>query len=347
VRQEARDQRNPGLAEKEEVEMAIVEQGEHPAEAADVSIWTKGLTRAFDDEIAVNDVTMTVPSGKIFGFIGPSGSGKTTTIRLLTGVYEPTSGDLSVLGRDPALFDQATRDRIGYMPQLFVLYPELSVWENLNFAASLYGMPLRRKRRLQEVLEFVELYDARGKLVRNVSGGMRRRLSLAATMVHEPELIFLDEPTAGIDPVLRRKFWERFRALQTRGRTLFITTQYVGEAAYCDLVGVLAKGRLLALDTPEQLRYRAFGGDIVDLMSEDRLTYQHRQALSLLPYVRKDVERVDDSHVRLTVDEAATAVPRLIEWCRAKDVPVRAVEEYLPPFDDVFVQIVEEAPENG
>jgi ABC-2 type transport system ATP-binding protein len=200
---------------------------------------------------------------------------------------------------------------------------------------------------LREVLEFVELYEARGKLVRNISGGMQRRLSLAAILVYELKLIFLDEPTAGIDPVLRRKFWERFRLLQKHGRTLFITTQYVGEAAYCDLVGVLARGRLLALDTPDKLRYRAFGGDIVDLMSEERLTFEHRQILSELPYVRKDAERVDDSHVRLTVDEAATAVPRLIEWCRTNNVPVRAVEEYLPPFDDVFVQIVEEAAARG
>lgn len=308
----------------------------------DAAIWTEGLTRHFDDEAAVSDVTMTVPGAKIFGFIGPSGSGKTTTIRMLTGVYEPTAGSASVLGSEPAKFDKRTRARIGYMPQLFVLYPELTVWENLSFVASLYGMPLRRKERLKEVLDFVELAEDRKKVASDISGGMQRRLSLATTLVHNPELIFLDEPTAGIDPVLRRKFWDHFRYLREQGRTLFVTTQYVSEAAYCDLVGVLAGGRLLMVDTPKGLRYRAYGGDIVDLNTEERITYAQRQGLSELPYVHGKPERMSDTHLRLIVDEAATAVMELLAWCKEQEIAVDSVEEYQPPFEDVFVELVKE-----
>lgn len=308
----------------------------------DAAIWTEGLTRHFGDEAAVSDVTMTVPGAKIFGFIGPSGSGKTTTIRMLTGVYEPTAGSASVLGSEPAKFDKRTRARIGYMPQLFVLYPELTVWENLSFVASLYGMPLRRKERLKEVLDFVELVEDRKKVASDISGGMQRRLSLATTLVHNPELIFLDEPTAGIDPVLRRKFWDHFRYLREQGRTLFVTTQYVSEAAYCDLVGVLAGGRLLMVDTPKGLRYRAYGGDIVDLNTEERITYAQRQGLSELPYVHGKPERMSDTHLRLIVDEAATAVMELLAWCKEQEIAVDSVEEYQPPFEDVFVELVKE-----
>lgn len=209
-----------------------------PVEANRPVISVQHLTKKFGEEVAVQDVSFDVPRASIFGFIGPSGSGKTTTVRLLTGVYAPTQGEVTVLDRSPAQFSQGDRARLGYMPQLFVLYPNLTVWENLNFAASLCGMSVFRKKRLTEALNFVELDEHRSKLARNISGGMLRRLSLAATLVHDPELLFLDEPTAGIDPVLRHKFWDHFRELKSQGRTIFITTQYVSEAENCDLVGV-------------------------------------------------------------------------------------------------------------
>lgn len=310
----------------------------------DFNIITENLTRKYGEEIAVRDLTMQVPRGSIFGFIGPSGSGKTTTIRMLTGVHRPTSGSVTVLGENPARFNQTMRARIGYLPQLFVLYPDLTVWENLNFAASIYGMPLRRHARLNEVLQFVELSDDRKKLARDISGGMQRRLSLAATLVHEPELLFLDEPTAGVDPVLRRKFWDRFTQLREAGRTLFVTTQYVSESNYCDYVGILHRGRLLMVDTPQGLRYRAYGGDIVDLIATERITYEQRHALKELEYVHRPPERVSDQHLRLIVDEAATAVMKLVSWCEERGITVDSVEEYQPPFDDVFVALVEDVP---
>jgi len=311
------------------------------------AIVAKNLTRTYGEQTAVSDLTMTVPDGSIFGFIGPSGSGKTTTIRMLTGIHRPTSGTVTVLGMNPAEFDQEMRARIGYLPQLFVLYPELTVWENLNFAASLYGMPLRRRDRMNEILEFVELSDDRGKLARDISGGMQRRLSLAATLVHRPDLLFLDEPTAGIDPVLRRKFWDRFRTMHEHGRTLFVTTQYVSEANYCDLVGVLHEGRLLMVDTPEGLRYRAYGGDIVDILAAERVTYEIREAMGKLEHVRHGPTSITETHLRLIVDEAGTAVMKLANWCEERGISVESIDEFQPPFDDVFVELVKDAPRQG
>ncbi len=314
----------------------------------DAVIWARQLTRRFGEEIAVSNVDLTIPYGSIFGFIGPSGSGKTTTVRMLTGIHAPTSGEVSVLGQEPTLFSRKLRRRIGYMPQLFVLYPDLSIDENINFTASLFGMSLfNRGKRFKEVLDFVELTEHRKKLARNISGGMQRRLSLAATLVHKPDLLFLDEPTAGIDPVLRQKFWEHFRKLKEEGRTMFITTQYVGEAAYCDYVGVLAGGQLVALDTPDGLRQQAFGGDIVNLVTEDSLRTSDLRALQNLPFVRRELDYISATQLRATVDEAATDIPALLNWFNERDIAVQSIEEYMPPFDDVFVELVREVPTNA
>ena len=303
---------------------------------------TQGLTKQFGEEIAVNNVNMRVPRGSIFGFIGPSGCGKTTTIRLLTGVHTPTSGQVTVLGKEPIHFSKSDREKIGYLIQTFVLYPELTVWENLNFAASFYGVSLLgRPRRLNHLLKFVELTEDRNKLASALSGGMKRRLSLAATMVHNPELLFLDEPTAGIDPLLRRKFWDYFKELQTEGHTLFITTQYVGEAAYCDLVGVMYEGKLLMVETPENLRKKAFGGEIVSIKTSEWIRYENRKKLEDLPFVHGKIKVVNDSEIEVTVDEASTAIPALIEASKAARINIETIEEIIPPYDDVFVRLIE------
>jgi len=318
---------------------------EHVVEATPVgglAIHANNLTKKFLEEFAVKDVSFDIPVGKIFGFIGPSGSGKTTTIRLLTGIYEPTEGQVQVLGKAPKDFTASIREQIGYMPQMFVLYPDLSVWENLNFAASLYGMnPVGRRAKLTPWLDFVELTDHKTKLAKNISGGMQRRLALAATLVHDPALVFLDEPTAGIDPVLRSKFWDRFRDLQSQGRTLFITTQYVGEAVHCDIVGVLVAGQLVALDTPEALRKRAYGGEIVDLETKEPITFEKMFQIQNMDFVKGRIRPVGTNRLRIIVDEASTAIPDLISWCNENGLSTESVSEYVPPFDDVFVQIIE------
>ena len=303
----------------------------------DSIIHVNNVTKKFGDEIAVNNVTFDVPRGTIFGFIGPSGSGKTTTIRMLTGFYAPNAGNINVMNMDPTKFGRQQRAMIGYMPQLFVLYPNLTVWENINFAASLYGMIRNRGNRLNQILEFVELSDHRQKLIRNISGGMQRRLSLAAALIHSPELLFLDEPTAGIDPVLRHKFWQRFKELQNEERTIFITTQYVNEADNCDLVGVMSNGELLLVDTPLGLRHYAYGGDIIDLRTALPINDDTEQSLALLS---RKIIRMGPNNLRIITAQASTAIPDLMEWANTNNLQVEAIEQFTPPLDDVFVEIV-------
>jgi ABC-2 type transport system ATP-binding protein len=221
------------------------------------------------------------------------------------------------------------------------LYPDLTVWENMNFAASLYGVPFLRTKRLNELLDLVELREDKHKLVRNISGGMQRRLSLAATLVHDPDLLFLDEPTAGIDPILRRKFWDYFKTLQTKRHTLFVTTQYVGEAGYCDFVGVMSEGHLLSVNTPEGLRREAYGGDIVKLGSTERIDYQFRQEVQDLPQLKSKILSATDYEIQLLVDDAATATPYLAEYFSDRRKAINSIEGYFPSFDDVFVKLIE------
>jgi ABC-2 type transport system ATP-binding protein len=302
---------------------------------------THDLTKTFGKDIAVQSLNMQVPRGTIFGFVGPSGCGKTTTVRLMTGIYKPTSGTLNVLGKNPGEFSKSDRENIGYLIQQFVLYPQLTVWENLNFAASFYGVGIFRRRHLNKLLDFVELKSDKHKLARDLSGGMKRRLSLAATLVHKPELLFLDEPTAGIDPILRQKFWDYFKELQADGHSLFITTQYVGEAAFCDLVGVMYEGRLLMIETPDGLRRKAYGGDVIGIRTNEEIRFEHRQQLEKLPFVHGKVKIISDQEVEVIVDDAATAVALLLEWFQAQNLTVAMIEKKLPSFDDVFIRLIQ------
>lgn len=302
------------------------------------------VTKRFDDVPAVDGLTLDVPAGVIFGFIGPSGCGKTTTVRLLLGIETPDAGDISVLGSDPQDFGRQERNRIGYMPQQFVLYPELNVWENLNFVASLYGVGLRRNARLHELLDLVELTGHENKKVRDLSGGMQRRLALAASIIHRPQLIFLDEPTAGIDPILRRKFWDYFESLRDQGHSLFVTTQYVGEAAYCDTVGVMAEGRLLFSDTPDGLRRRALGGEIIHLHTTRYLDPEEFTQLQGQPFVlRRQARRLPDRGVELIVEDASATLPLLMNFCQEQDIGVESASQHTPLFDDVFVELINQS----
>lgn len=297
------------------------------------------LTKQYGPNAGVFGLDLEIPTGQIIGLIGPSGSGKTVTVRLMTGVLSPDAGKVEVLGEDPRQFDRQTRARIGYMPQHTVLIPDLSLRQNLNFAASLYGMPLRRKERIDEVTDFLELGEVIDRKPNQTSGGEKRRLMLASAMIHQPELVFLDEPTAGIDPVLRRKFWDRFEDIRSDGRTLIVTTQYVGEAAHCDLVAVLSRGRVLLVDTPEGLRRRAYGGDLVDIHFVEQPDNGDLVALEQLTGGSTPTW-LSPRRVRLVVDDAATTTARVTKWAEDRGLELTKTEPYLPSFDDVFVELV-------
>jgi ABC-2 type transport system ATP-binding protein len=316
------------------------------ASAPQIIIQAEHVYRTFSEDVGVFDLNFIVPAGTIFGMIGPSGCGKTTTVRLLTGLYKPDKGKLGVLGRVPSKFSPRSREQLGYMPQHFVLYPNLTVWENLNFVASLYGMGyFSRRKQLEQALDFVELSDAKRRLGSQLSGGMQRRLELACTLVHNPLLIFADEPTAGIDPVLRAKFWEHFRSLRDQGRTLFVTTQYVGEAAYCDMVGVMRAGRLIHVDTPENLRRKALGGEVIKLIVDAPHTLDAAQIFQRHPAIN-DVRRSRSQPglLYLYVDDAAASLPLIFSVMgEHPDITVQQADKYVPPFDDIFIQLMEQA----
>jgi ABC-2 type transport system ATP-binding protein len=279
-----------------------------------------------------------VPVGTILGVIGPSGAGKTTTVRMLTGALGPTEGTVRVLGEDPIRFRRKTRERIGYMPQLFTLYPDLTARENVDFVASLFGILWRtRHRRTREVLQLVDLWDARGRRAGQLSGGMQRRLELACALVHNPSLLFLDEPTAGIDPLLRGRIWEELHRLRDEGRTLIVTTQYVNEAESCDTVALISGGRLIALAPPEELRRSAIGGDVIEVETSGPFDAAR---LRDLPTVR-DVEQHDDRHLRVVVDDAGEALPEVVEAVRQHGGDVASASEARPSFDTVFATLVE------
>jgi ABC-2 type transport system ATP-binding protein len=300
----------------------------------------EGVSRTFDDRSVVRDIDLVVRKGTILGIIGPSGSGKTTTIRMLTGALRPTTGDIRVLGERPARFRRSTRERIGYMPQLFTLYPDLSARENVDFVASLFGLLWpRRRRRTKEVLKLLELWDARNRRAGKMSGGMQRRLELACALVHDPALLILDEPTAGIDPLLRVTIWAELHRLRDEGRTLLVTTQYVNEAEECDQVALIANGRLVALAPPEELRQQASGGQIVEVETAGLF---EASSLGTVPGIVA-VEQVGPHKLRFRVEDAATGLPAVVDAIGAAGGDVEAASEVRLSFDQIFAELVERA----
>ncbi len=295
----------------------------------------------YGDRELIQGLTLAVTPGQVFGLVGPSGGGKTTLLRAVLGLVRPRAGEVLVFGEPALTLPRRLRRRLGYVPQQFTLYPNLTVVENLRFVGGLYGLGWwRQRRRIRATLEALELYEHRGKLARHLSGGMLRRLQLAAALLHEPELLLVDEPTAGIDPILRQRCWEEFRALARQGRTVFFTTQYVNEAELCDQVALVAGGRLLAMGTPEALRRRAYGGDLVEVAGP-ALDLRAALALSRLPVVLR-VESAVPGAVRVVVEDAARATPLLVRALEEQGVRVAEAATSQPSFDDVFTRLVQQ-----
>jgi ABC-2 type transport system ATP-binding protein len=314
-----------------------------PNAAADprAAVTARGLVRDFGDKRVIHSLDLELEPGTILGLIGPSGCGKTTTVRLLTGLLAPTEGD-ALVGDTPATeLTAAQRERIGYLPQSPALFPELSLIENLSFHASMYGLPLRRGERLDYLLDWVELGDDRSTRVAAASGGMQRRLALAAAFVQDPDLVFLDEPTAGIDPILRDKFWARFREIAERGRSLVVTTQYVGEAGMCDIVGLLSDGELLLLDTPANLRRAAFSGEVVDVRLERPLSDADVERLGRHDFVVSPIERAGPSTLRIVVDDADRAMDDISTAVEGLGATIAEMDEHVVDYDEAFVRVVE------
>ena len=300
----------------------------------------------FGGGAGVFDLDFSLSKGAIMGVIGPSGCGKTTTIRLINGIYGPTSGEVQVFDKNPLKFNAADKARIGYIPQQFILYPNLSAEENLHFMGGIYGMPSgERKAKIKELLEFVDLLDARKRLARKMSGGMQRRLMLSGALLHDPDLLIADEPTAGIDPILRARIWDSFKALRDQDKTLLVTTQYVGEAAYCDLVAVMRNGRLVTIDTPKGLQRQAMGGEVVHIQVEADQQLETMLFLERLPQVHK-VERMpaEEGGMYVYVDDSGKEIPNLLTVLNEQQgITPLITEPYLPPFDEVFVRLIRSA----
>lgn len=295
-------------------------------------IYVENLTRRFGDFVAVDHINFEVNQGEVVGYLGPNGSGKTTTIRMLLGLLEPTEGEATVLGFDAFKQSEEIRARAGYMSQKFAIYDDLTVLENLTFYGGVYG--ITDKSRIHHTLELVGLTGHVTTLTRSLSAGWRQRLALGIALVHEPKLLFLDEPTSGVDPTARRAFWDLIYELADSGVTILVTTHYMDEAEYCERVGIMRDGKLLAMDTPSNLKKNIIPGDVWEVYTEPL-----EAGLEVLPEVN-GVLRVSlaGDHLR-TITERGKKQEDLMKALSAKKINVRDVVVGEPTLEDVFISL--------
>jgi ABC-2 type transport system ATP-binding protein len=296
------------------------------------------LVKTFGSFVAVDHVSLEVPKGEIFGFLGPNGAGKSTTIRMLCGLLTPTSGRASVAGFDVATAPEQVRRNIGYMSQKFSLYDDLTVDENIDFFTGMYGVPRERRRERKDyVLEMARLRERRGSLTRTLSGGWKQRLALGCAILHDPPVVFLDEPTSGVDPIARATFWDLIGELSRTGHTVFVTTHYMDEAEYCHRLALMHAGKVIALGAPGDLKLKAAEHNLLRLDTAAPLD------------TMRAIEREDGilevavfgSGLHVVVDDVEGAIERIRRTLASQGIGIGRLEQIQPSLEDVFVALIE------
>jgi len=299
----------------------------------------RNLTRRFGTFVAVNDVSFDIRAGEIWGFLGPNGAGKSTTIRMLCGVLAPTSGSAQVLGYDVASDPESVKLRIGYMAQGSSLWSDLTVEEHLSLTAGLFGLwGAARRDAVDEWMTRAGLTERRRDLIGSLAGGFRKRVALACALVHHPQMIFLDEPTSGVDPVSRREFWDIIVALADGGTTVMVTTHYLDEAEHCNQLAFLYGGKIVARGSPESLKHAPGSGMTLELMAADNIGVL--DTLEALPYVKNAT--LYGSALHVTVEDEVHAL-ELQRFCAERDLNVRSCVPITPSLEDVFAGLVKAA----
>jgi len=320
-------------AAENSVDTTVKEGGQH-----ETTIQITDLSKKFGDFTAVDRVNFSIGRGEIFGLLGPNGSGKTTTIRMITGLLQPTGGNAFVLGGDMSKMADMVQARIGYMSQKFSLFNDLTVEENINFYGNLYSLPaaLLRERK-QWVLKMAGLRGKEKTMASELAGGWKQRLALGCTIIHRPEVVFLDEPTAGVDPLSRRAFWKLIQQMSARGTTIFITTHYMDEAEHCHRLGLMYQGRLIALGSPYQLKTEQVKGELLEVASSD-----YAQSLALLSAdARYHQVSLFGSAIHVVVDEASAASPQIKRLLESGGVTVHSINCIPFSMEDVFISLME------
>jgi ABC-2 type transport system ATP-binding protein len=303
----------------------------------EIAVEIDDLVKTFGSFVAVDHVSMKVRKGEIFGFLGPNGAGKSTTIRMLCGLLTPTTGRASVNGFDVATQPEEIRRTIGYMSQKFSLYDDLTVEENIDFFAGIYGVPRQlRAERKSYVLGMANITERRRALTRTLSGGWKQRLALGCAILHDPPVLFLDEPTSGVDPIARGAFWGLIHDLAETGHTIFVSTHYMDEAEYCHRLALMYRGKVIALGTPAELKKSLTSQTLLQLDSPDQL--ETMRALEGAEGVREVAVFGGGLHV--TVDNRE-AIPRIRRKLESQGIEVKRLEQIEPSMEDVFVAMIE------
>jgi len=309
------------------------------ADLRENAVEVRDLVKRFGDFVAVDHVSLSVARGEIFGFLGPNGAGKSTAIRMLCGLLQPTSGSATVGGLDLNTQAEAIKARIGYMSQKFSLYDDLTVEENIDFFSGIYGVARgRREERKLYVLRMAGIEERRTSLTRLLSGGWKQRLALGCAILHEPPILFLDEPTSGVDPIARRTFWDLIYQLSGAGHTIFVSTHYMDEAEYCHRLALMDRGRIIALGTPAELKASLESHHLLQLEVSDVLGSM--KALEGMAGI-SDVA-VFGGGLHVTVASEASAIPQIRSELEKTGITVSMIEPIQPSMEDVFVARIEE-----